>query len=141
MAWLAAGRRRDGARPASLILLDPVDGQGRRPNGPTSTVEPASFAAPTLVVGAGIAGRCAPAGVDHRQFARATRTARHVIVDGLGHADLLSGRGRELGRRLCGGGPDPDAARVVTAALVGAWITAVAAATALQAIPGVRQVR
>lgn len=128
-------------RPASLILVDPVDGQGRRPSGPTSTTGPADPALPTLVVGAGVGGRCVPAGVDHRQFARAAPTARHVIVDGLGHADLLSGRGRDLGRRLCGGGADPDAARAVTAALVNAWITAVAAAVTLPAVPGTRPVR
>jgi pimeloyl-ACP methyl ester carboxylesterase len=86
------GRAPGESRLASLILLDPVDGQGRRPSGPTSTTEPADPALPTLVVGAGIGGRCAPAGVDHRQFARAAPAARHVIVDGLGHADLLSGR-------------------------------------------------
>lgn len=140
-AWLAARRLAGEGLPESLVLLDPVDGQGRRPGGPASTAEPADLAVPTLVVGAGVGGRCAPAGVDHRQFARATPAARHVIVDGLGHADLLSGAGRRLGRRLCGGGPDPDAARAVTAALVSAWITAVATSTPLPRVPGARQVR
>jgi hypothetical protein len=152
-AWLAArqlaaegpppseGLAPSAGRLASLILLDPVDGQGRRPSGPTSTTAPADPALPTLVVGAGVGGRCAPAGIDHRQFARAEPAARHVIVDGLGHADLLSSRGRDLGRRLCGGGADPDAARAVTAALVNAWITAVAAAVPLPAVPGARPVR
>lgn len=141
VAWLAARRPAGIGLPASLVLLDPVDGQGRRPVGPTSTAEPADLAVPTLVVGAGVGGRCAPAGVDHRQFARATPSARHVIVDGLGHADLLSGAGRRLGRRLCGGGPDPDAARAVTAALVSAWITAIATSTPLSRVPGTRQLR
>jgi len=47
----------------------------------------------------------------------------------------------DLGRRLCGGGPDPDAARAVTAALVNAWISAVAAAVPLPAVPGTRPAR
>lgn len=140
-AWRAAGQLRSDDRPASVVLLDPVDGQGRRPSGPTSTAQEAAFTVPALIVGAGVGGRCAPEGINHRQFARATPAARHVLVPGLGHADLLDGRGRDLGRRLCGGGPDPDAARAATAALIGAWITAVATATPLPMVPGATLLR
>jgi len=140
-AWRAAGQLREDDRPASVVLLDPVDGEGRRPTGPTSTAHEAAFTVPALVVGAGIGGRCAPEGINHRQFAQATPAARHVLVQGLGHADLLDGRGRDLGRRLCGGGPDPDAARAVTAALIGAWITAVATGAPLRPVPGTTALR
>jgi pimeloyl-ACP methyl ester carboxylesterase len=140
-AWRAAGPLAGGGLPASVVLLDPVDGQGRRPSGPTSTAVPAAFTVPTLVVGAGVGGRCAPEGINHWQFARATPAARHLLVEGLGHADLLVGRGRELGRRLCGGGDDPDAARAVLAALINAWITAVAASAPLPTVPGTAVLR
>lgn len=115
-----------GCVPASLAVIDPVDGAGRNPTVPTSTAVPVSWSVPTLVLGAGVEGRCAPAPVNHRQFARADPAARHLIVDGLGHADLLDGRSRSFGRRLCGGGPAPDAARDVLAAVLVAWIGAVA---------------
>lgn len=135
-AWRAAGQLVDDELPASVVLLDPVDGQGRRPSGPISTAQEAAFTVPALIAGARVGGRCAPEGINHRQFARATPAARHLLIEGLGHADLLDGRGRDLGRRLCGGGPDPDAARAATAALIGAWITAVATQAALPPVPG-----
>ncbi|WP_420121848.1 chlorophyllase/cutinase-like alpha/beta fold protein [Nakamurella sp.] len=125
-AWRATGLlAAAGCGPASLVVIDPVDGAGRNPTVPTSTAMPVSWAVPTLVLGAGVEGRCAPAPVNHRQFARAAPAARHLVVEGLGHADLLDGRSRSFGRRLCGGGPDPDAARGVLAAVLLAWIEAV----------------
>lgn len=140
-AWRAAGGLIDDGLPVSLVLLDPVDGEGRRPAGPTATAAPAAFAVPTLIVGAGVAGQCAPERINHQQFARANPSAPHVIVDGLGHADLLTGRARDLGRRLCGGGPDPDVARAVTAELIAAWLAAIAASRPLPAVRGTRQLR
>lgn len=126
-AWSATGLlAATGSGPASLVVIDPVDGAGRTPTKPTSTALPVSWAVPTLVLGAGVEGRCAPDPVNHRQFARADPTARHLVVDGLGHADLLDGRARSVGRRLCGGGPDPDAARGVLAGVLLAWIAALA---------------
>ncbi len=110
-AWLAAGE----ADIAGLFLLDPVDGQGRRPQRDLSTRRPSAFPGPTWIVGAGISGPCAPVGANHEQFARATPQAVHIVVDDLGHADMLQGRARSLGRRLCGGGTDPDAARALCA--------------------------
>lgn len=106
-AWRAAGL----APVAGLILVDPVDGEGRPPSGPTSTKTAARFSCPSLIVGAGVAGPCAPAAVNYRQFAAATPAARLEVVDDMGHADILDGRARSLGRRLCGGGADPDRAR------------------------------
>ncbi|MGE3811356.1 MAG: hypothetical protein AB7I24_07390 [Candidatus Nanopelagicales bacterium] len=124
-AWLAAGLLADEGLPASLVLIDPVDGEGRRPSAPVSTASEAAFDSPCIVVGAGIGGRCAPEGVNHDQFARATPSARHVVVDGLGHADMLDERPRAVGRRLCSGGPDPDSARDALAALIAEWIRAI----------------
>ena len=106
--------------PEALVLIDPVDGEGRDSSRPSATVSPAAFTGRTLVIGAGIGGRCAPDPVNPRQFAAATPQARHDVVTDLGHADILEGRARSLGRRLCGGGRDPDRARDAVTALLAA---------------------
>ena len=140
-AWRAASILPADLLPASLMVLDPVDGAGRAPAERTSTAAPVTWTAPALVVGAGVEGRCAPGPVNHRQFAGANRAARHVVVDGLGHADLLDGRARAIGRRLCGGGADPDGARAVLIALLIAWITAIDAAAVLPPVAGTTVLR
>lgn len=140
-AWLVASLLAGGGLPASLAVVDPVDGAGRNPTAPTSTVAPVTWTVPALVVGAGVEGRCAPGAVNHRRFAMANPAARHVLVDGLGHADLLDGRWRALGRRLCGGGPDPDGARGALTALLLAWITSVDRATDLPSVTGTTVLR
>ena len=101
-----------------LVLLDPVDGGGRRPAARTTTAWRSALGVPTTVVGAGHGGPCAPEPVNHVAFADAIPEARHVVVEGMGHADLLDGRERALGRRLCGGADDPDPARGLVAALL-----------------------
>lgn len=101
-----------------LILVDPVDGSGRAPSGPEATADSASFTIPTLIIGAGVGGRCAPEQVNHEQFARANPSAAHVVVTELGHADILAGRRRTLGRRLCGGAIDPDPGRAAVTTLM-----------------------
>ncbi len=96
---------------AGLILLDPVDGQGRNPSSRTATATETTCTVPTLIIGAGISGRCAPEGVNHVQFAEASPRARYVMVSELGHADMLDDRARNAGRRLCGGSDQPDVGR------------------------------
>jgi pimeloyl-ACP methyl ester carboxylesterase len=91
-----------------LVLVDPVDGGGRQPSARTTTAWRTSLGVPTTVVGAGQGGACAPEPVNHVAFADAVPDARHVVVEGLGHADMLDGAERTLGRRLCGGADDPD---------------------------------
>lgn len=102
-AWLAAAHiELDG-----LALIDPVDAAGPRPRRPQYTVTPVELPYRALIIGAGVGGPCAPASVNHAAFASATPGCRHVVLPDLGHADILSGRWRELGRRLCRGGIDP----------------------------------
>ncbi len=103
---------------AGLILVDPVDGSSRTPSAPDATARPAVFTIPTVIIGAGLGGRCAPTAVNHDQFARATPAAAHVVVDQLGHADILDGRSRSLGRRLCGGAENPDPGRTTVSELM-----------------------
>lgn len=120
-AWRAAGLLGDGVV-EGVCLIDPVDGHTRRPTGPVSTRRPAGFTCRSMIVGAGVGGRCAPSGVDHRQFAAATPQAAHVVIDDLGHADMLSGPARTVGRLVCGGGEDPDAARRLCTALITSFL-------------------
>lgn len=122
-AWLAAGLLADaGPRlPAALALIDPVDARGHTGTGPSRHV--AEFDCSTLIIGAGVAGRCAPVGFNHEQFVAAAPSAAHVIVSDLGHVDMLGGNERAMGRALCGGGHDPDAARLTCAHLLLLFLT------------------
>jgi len=126
-AWLAASMLGPEGLPVGLVLVDPVDGEGRNPSAPTSTASGAVVTCPTLVVGAGIGGRCAPEPVNHNVFAAATPHAEHIVVEQLGHADILTGRARDLGRRLCPGADDPDAARAACSTLITDFLTPPAA--------------
>lgn len=119
-AWRCANRFAEQGEDllAGLILIDPVDGSSRTPSAPDATARPAVFTIPTLIIGAGLGGRCAPTPVNHDQFARATPAAAHVVVEQLGHADILDGRSRALGRRLCGGAEYPDPGRTTVSELM-----------------------
>lgn len=116
-AWIAAGL----APAAGLVLVDPVDGSGPRSSA-TTTARRAPFTVAPLIIGAGIGGRCAPARLNHERFAAAAPARTHVVVPGCGHADVLGGRVGAAGRRLCGGGPDPAAARDTVSALIAAFL-------------------
>jgi pimeloyl-ACP methyl ester carboxylesterase len=125
-AWRAAGilaaAGSSGPAPDSLVLVDPVDGEGRAPASPTSTAAATSWRGRTLVIGAGLGGRCAPEPVNHDTFAAAAPWSGHVVVRALGHADILEGRAREFGRRLCPGASDPDPGRSACGALIAAFV-------------------
>jgi pimeloyl-ACP methyl ester carboxylesterase len=103
-------------------LVDPVDGEGRAPSAPVSTVGGARFGCRAIVLGAALGGRCAPEPVNHEVFAAAIPQARHVVVRELGHTDMLGGRSRTFGRRLCGGADDPDPGRALCTQLLGALV-------------------
>ncbi len=104
----------------ALVLIDPVDGAGPRARGRLATATPASFTTPTLIVGAGIGGTCAPERANYSTFASATPTATLVVIDDMGHADILNGRRAALGRRLCGGSENPSAVREEVSSLLAA---------------------
>jgi hypothetical protein len=70
------------------------------------------------VIGAGVAGRCAPTNVNYEHFTAATPTAEQIVVPDLGHADVLCGRAQALGRLLCGGSAQPEAARATVSELM-----------------------
>lgn len=116
-AWLAAGL----VPVQGLVLVDPVDGAGPR-SGATTTSRPAPWGICPLIIGAGIGGRCAPEHLNHERFAAAAPCCTHLVVTGCGHADMLGGRFGAVGRRLCGGGEDPSAARRTVSALIAAHL-------------------
>lgn len=123
-AFLAAGLLATaGDQVDAVALIDPVDGEGRAPTAPTSTAGgAAAFSRRALVLGAALGGRCAPDPVNHTVFAAAIPQARHVVVRELGHTDMLGGRSRTFGRRLCGGAPDPDPGRAACTELLAALV-------------------
>ena len=117
-AWLAAEALEERARPAGLVLIDPVDTAGSG----SVAARPPRFSLECLVIGAGIGSRCAPVGVNHQRFAAAAQRRIHATVPGCGHADVLSGRALLWGRTLCPGGPDPQRARATVTALIAAHL-------------------
>jgi pimeloyl-ACP methyl ester carboxylesterase len=118
-AWLAARLLAEqGWVVDGLILIDPVDGAGPRSSEPHATKVPAQFEHRPFIVGAGLSGKCAPLAVNHEQFARAAGPSWHLVVQDMGHGDMLTGRALSLGRRLCGGGSDPGASRAVIGSMV-----------------------
>lgn len=118
-AWRAAEIL--GAQISGLILIDPVDGSGPRSTA-KATDHPAKIAVPTLIVGAGRGGACAPLGLNHEVFAAALPEATHVVITDMGHADILSGRAQTLGRMMCKGGSTPAAYRREVSELMLAWL-------------------
>jgi chlorophyllase len=80
---------------------------------------PFSFSLPTLVIGTGLGGNCAPAGDNHGQFYAASRSpAWHVVVPDAGHADMLDETTAITASSVCPGGSDRAAVRRLTAGLL-----------------------
>ncbi len=115
VAWRVAER----VDPDGVVVIDPVDGAGRHPTALAAAAGPAGFTARTLVIGAGLGGRCAPDPVNHRHFAAAAPPgSTHVVIDSMGHGDLLDDRSARASRRLCGGSADPGGERSTVAELI-----------------------
>ena len=115
VAWRVA----EHVDPDGVVVIDPVDGAGRNPTTLVAAAGPAGFTARTLVVGAGLGGRCAPAAVNHTHFAAAAPAgSTHVVIDAMGHGDILDDRPARLSRVLCDGSSDPRHERSTVAELV-----------------------
>lgn len=118
-AWGAA----ESTNPDGVAVLDPVDGSGPRPKAQKVTSLPAAFSARSLIVGAGLGERCAPAGFNHERFAAvAPPDTTHVLMPTMGHADLLDNPMRRAARWLCPGSDDPDLERLTLARIVAAFV-------------------
>jgi pimeloyl-ACP methyl ester carboxylesterase len=128
VAWIVAA---SASMTHNVVVIDPVDGEGRRPRAPRATLGPGPKGA-SAVVGTAVGGRCTPVGFDHRVFAaRSDRSdgstfagfpSGHLIVD-MGHGDLLDPRPRWFGRVICGGRPHPDTSRRTVAGILVAAVT------------------
>jgi chlorophyllase len=124
VAWLVltAGP----SRAQAVAGVDPVDGTGGPLGNQARVVRgPFSFSLPTLVIGTGLGGDCAPAGDNHEQFYAASASpAWHIMVPGQGHADMLDEPTAAAAARLCPGGPDRADMRRLTAGLLVAFFRA-----------------
>ncbi len=121
VAWRVA----EHVDPVGVIVIDPVDGAGRHPNTPVAAAEPATFNSRTLIVGAGLGGRCAPDAVNHERFAAAAPSdATHHVIASMGHGDVLDDRPARAARLLCGGSADPRRERRTVAELVARFVGA-----------------
>lgn len=119
VAWRVA----EHVGPDGVIAIDPVDGAGRRPTALAAAAEPATFTARTLVIGAGVGGKCAPDVVNHRHFAAAAPPgSTHTVIASMGHGDMLDDRPAKASRRMCGGSTDAAHERSTVANLVRTFI-------------------
>ena len=119
VAWRVAGH----VDPDGVVVIDPVDGAGRHPSTRVAAAEPATFTARTLVIGAGLGGRCAPDAVNHQHFAAAAPPgSTHVVLDSMGHGDLLDDRPARGARLMCGGSDDSRHERSAVAELIGRFV-------------------
>ena len=116
----------DASRAMAIAGIDPVDGTG----GPLGTQArivqgPFNFSLPTLVIGTGLGGSCAPAGDNHEQFYTASvPPAWHIVVPGQGHGDMLDEEAAAAAAWLCPSGPDRMGMRRLTAGLLAAFFRA-----------------
>lgn len=123
-AWRAARTLLgSGSAVHGLALVDPVDGSGFRSVGDYATSEATQFQPAPLIIGAGRGGKCAPSNRNHQLFAASSPGCRHVVLNEMGHADVMSGPFGWASRRLCGSGPDDGApARAEVAELLGDYL-------------------
>lgn len=110
-------------RAQAVAGIDPVDGRGGPLGNQARVAQGAfAFAGPTLVIGTGLGGDCAPAGDNHEQFYAASRSpAWHIVVPGQGHADMLDEPTAIAAAGVCPSGPDRPGMRRLTAGLLVAF--------------------
>jgi len=113
-------------RVAALVGIDPVDGTGG-PGGnqPRVTGEPFAFEISTLIIGAGIAGACAPEGDNYVQFFEASPSpSKLVVATDYGHGDMLDEETAALAASVCASNDDREPMRRLTAGLLVAFFRA-----------------
>lgn len=120
VAWLVLAE--DPARARAVAGVDPVDGAGGPLNNQPRVIQgPFNFNFPTLVLGAGLGGNCAPAGDNHVQFYEASASpAWHVVALDAGHADMLDeiAASAAANSNFCQSGPDRAGMRRLTGGLL-----------------------
>lgn len=121
VAWLVLTA--DPTRAKAVAGVDPVDGTGGPAGNQARVVQGAfSFAIPSLVIGTGLGGTCAPAGDNHVQFYGACQSpAWHVTVLDYGHGDMLDEEWAGASAMICASGSNPTNMRRLTAGLLVAF--------------------
>ena len=120
-AWLVLSV--DATRALSVAGVDPVDGTGGPLGGQERALRDGSaFRMPSLVIGTGLGGACAPAGDNHEQFFGAsTGPGWHVVATRYGHGDMLDEDAARSASWICSSGDDPAVMRRLTAGLLSAF--------------------
>ena len=121
VAWLVLTT--NSGRAKAVAGVDPVDGTGG-PLGNQARVVQGTFpfAIPSLVIGTGLGGSCAPASDNHVQFYAACQSpAWHVVAPDYGHGDMLDDQWAAASGMACASGDDPGKMRRLTAGLLVAF--------------------
>lgn len=121
VAWLLL--KADPSRGMAVAGIDPVDGTGGPLGGQSRVLTgPLSFPFPSLVIGTGRGGACAPAGDNHVQFYAASASpAWHVIASDYGHGDMLDEDAASAAGLVCDSNPDREPMRRLTAGMLTAF--------------------
>jgi chlorophyllase len=121
VAWRVL--KNDPTLASAVAGIDPVDGTGGPlGNEPRVVDGPFEFPFPSLVLGTGQAGACAPEGDNHVQFYGASASpAYHVVAPEAGHGDMLDEPWSQASGLLCPAGPDLEGGRRLTAGLMVAF--------------------
>ncbi|MCB9853466.1 MAG: dienelactone hydrolase family protein [Phycisphaerales bacterium] len=124
---VAFGVAKAGAtRVAALVGIDPVDGTGG-PGGNQPRVVDGQFDfdIPTLILGAGLGGPCAPEGDNYQTFYDACPSpSTLVIATDYGHGDMLDAETAALAAGVCASNSDREPMRRLTAGLLVAFFRA-----------------
>jgi chlorophyllase len=104
VAWLVL--LSDPSRAKAVAGVDPVDGDQSPLGDPTRVIQgPFKFNFPSLIIGAGLSGDCAPAGINHEQFYAASASpAWHVVATDYGHTDMLDEDAAKAAAAFCRSG-------------------------------------
>lgn len=113
----------DPRRAQAVAGIDPVDGTGWPASNQGRVVSGLlDHGVPSLVVGLGRAGDCAPEGDNHVQFFAASPSpAWHVVAPEVGHGDVLDDAGANFFGPVCGVGAERESARRLVAGLMAAF--------------------
>lgn len=112
VAWSLAS-----AHPSVIGALAGVDPVGR--GGPRVKSSTLPVGIPSMILGAGRGGGCAPEGRNHVQFYEASPSpAWHIVALDHGHGDMLDDREAALAAWFCASGPDRAGMRRLTAGLL-----------------------
>lgn len=124
VAWFLATDHPE--RFAGIAGVDPVDGRGGpRGNQPRVLDREFAYAFPSLVLGAGLSGSCAPEGENHVQFFHAVPVpAWHAVAADYGHGDMLDPLFAQLASGVCRSGRNPADMRRFTAGILVAFFSA-----------------